>query len=98
MKFSEILKEAREWLQREGRLRYRSLKREFDLDDEALEDLRDELIEGQRVAIDENGKVLVWVGDGGKTETETRRPPPSPQSLVPNPRPAIRPNISPNAS
>ena len=39
MKFSEIVKEAREWFQREGRLTYRALKREFDLDDEELEDL-----------------------------------------------------------
>ena len=44
MKFSEILTQARAWLQREGRLRYRSLQREFDLDDQALEDLRAELI------------------------------------------------------
>ena len=62
MKFSEILIQAREWLSREGRLRYRSLQREFDLDDETLQDLRDELIEGQQVAVDENGKVLVWAG------------------------------------
>jgi hypothetical protein len=64
VKFSDILTQARAWLQREGRLRYRSLQREFELDDQALADLRDELIEGQRVAIDEEGKVLVWVGDG----------------------------------
>ena len=31
--FFEIVKEAREWLQSGGRIRYRSLKREFDLDD-----------------------------------------------------------------
>ena len=64
MKFSDLLTQARAWLQREGRLRYRSLQREFDLDGQALADLRDELIEGQRVAIDEEGKVLVWVGEG----------------------------------
>ena len=64
MKFSEILTAAREWLQRERRLRYRSLKREFTLDDETLEDLRAELIESQRVAVDENGEVLVWIGKG----------------------------------
>ena len=63
MKFSEIIKETKEWLQRDGRVRYRSLKREFDLDNEALEDLRDELIEGQEVAVDKDGKILVWVGN-----------------------------------
>src|SRR5262249_50852795 len=69
------------WLQREGRLRYRSLKREFDLDDQALEDLKEELIEGQRVAIDEEGKVIVWVGDGEATSAPTS--PPQPQSQLP---------------
>jgi hypothetical protein len=47
MKFSEILMETKAWLQREGRLCYRSLKREFDLDDETLEDLKEELIHNQ---------------------------------------------------
>ena len=39
------------------------LKRQFHLDDEALEDLRLELIKGQRLAADEDGDVLVWIGD-----------------------------------
>jgi len=41
---------------------YRALKREFNLDDEALEDLKEELIEAERIAVDENGKILVWAG------------------------------------
>jgi class 3 adenylate cyclase/predicted ATPase len=62
MKFSEIVKQAVALLQETRRVTYRTLKREFDLDDEALEDLKFELIEGQRVAVDEDGRVLVWVG------------------------------------
>jgi class 3 adenylate cyclase/tetratricopeptide (TPR) repeat protein len=50
-------------LQRRGRLTYRTLKRQFQLDDAALEDLTHELIEGQRLAVDERGTVLVWTGD-----------------------------------
>ena len=50
-------------LQRRGRLTYGSLKRQFQLDDADLEDLKTELIEGQRVAMDEDGRVLVWTGD-----------------------------------
>jgi class 3 adenylate cyclase/tetratricopeptide (TPR) repeat protein len=49
-------------LQRRGRVTYRMLKRQFDLDDEALDDLRLELIKGQRLAADEDGDVLVWIG------------------------------------
>ena len=44
MKFSEIVKQAITLLQDSERITYRALKREFDLDDEALEDLKDELI------------------------------------------------------
>ena len=63
MTFEEILDQAIAMLQRRGRLTYRTLKRQFQLDDEALEDLKLELIEGQRLATDEQGTVLVWTGD-----------------------------------
>jgi class 3 adenylate cyclase len=61
MKFYEIVEQVRTLLQREGRVSYRVLKREFALDDEDLEDLKSELIDAKRVAVDEEGKVLVWV-------------------------------------
>ena len=64
MRFSEIVEQAKDLLQRKGRITYRALKREFDLADEALEDLRDELIEAEQVAVDENGRVLAWIGNG----------------------------------
>ncbi len=82
MRFSEIVKEAREWLRRDGRLRYRSLKREYDLDEEALEDLRDELIERQQVAIDQDGQMLVWTGDGA-TPPQSAPSQSQPQSPAP---------------
>jgi class 3 adenylate cyclase/predicted ATPase len=62
MKFSEVVAQTLVWLQRDGRVSYRALKREFALDDDFLEDVKAELIEAKRVAVDENGKVLVWVG------------------------------------
>lgn len=60
MKFSEIVDAAVELLERKGRVSYRALAREFDLDDDALADLAGELIDAEQVARDENGKVLVW--------------------------------------
>src|SRR5512132_3017909 len=63
MTFEEILDHAIAMLQRRGRLTYGTLKRQFQLDDAALEDLKNELIEGQRLAVDERGNVLVWTGD-----------------------------------
>ena len=63
MDFVEIIKQARALLQSEGRITYRTLKRQFALDDEALDDLKFELIEGQEVAADKDGKMLVWTGE-----------------------------------
>ena len=63
MTFEELLDQAIALLQRRGRLTYRALKRQFDLDDDYLEDLKAELIQGQRLAVDEEGTVLVWCGD-----------------------------------
>src|SRR5215510_8866963 len=62
MTFEEILDQAIAMLQRRGRLTYGALKRQFQLDDAYLEDLKAELIEGQRLAVDEDGRVLVWTG------------------------------------
>ncbi len=72
MTFDEILDQAIEMLQRRGRVTYRTLKRQFDLDEEALEDLKFELVEGQQLATDENGTVLIWTG-----ETESASSPPT---------------------
>src|SRR5262252_10946595 len=63
MTFEEILEQAIAMLQRRGRLTYGALKRQFQLDDAYLEDLKAELIEGQRLAVDEDGRVLVWRGE-----------------------------------
>ena len=77
MDILEVLDQVRELLQQKGRVTYRILKRQFALDDEALEDLKDELIEAERVAADENGKVLVWTGDGQAASPPSNGPPQS---------------------
>ena len=65
MTFEEILDQALALLQRRGRVTYRTLKRQFQLEEDALEDLKAEIIKGQRLAVDENGEVLVWTGGTG---------------------------------
>ena len=62
MTFDEILDHTIETLQRRGRVSYRALKRQFDVDDNYLEDLKDELIEVLQLAVDQDGKMLVWAG------------------------------------
>jgi len=74
VKFSQTLEQASDLLQRKGRLSYRTLKLEFELSEEQLEALKEELIDVQELAVDKDGKMLVWVGnaeeDQGKKRTE----------------------------
>jgi hypothetical protein len=86
MTFEEILDQAIAMLQRRGRLTYRALKRQFDLDDDYLEDLKAELIKGQRLAVDEDGEVLVWIGGTDVPPTTTPR---DVQSTLPGPLPPL---------
>jgi hypothetical protein len=63
MTFDEILTQVLDLLRREGRVSYRAIKRRFDLDDDYLEDLKAEIIQAKKLAVDEDGAVLVWTGD-----------------------------------
>jgi len=63
MTFDAMLTQIIALLQREKRVSYRALKRRFALDDEYLEDLKDEMIKAKRLAMDEEGSVLCWTGD-----------------------------------
>jgi class 3 adenylate cyclase len=62
MTFDELLAQVLALLQRQGRVSYWALKRRSDLGDADLDGLKDELITAQRLAMDEDGKVLVWTG------------------------------------
>ncbi len=62
MTFEEILDQAIAMLQRRGRVTYRTLRLQFQLDKEQLEALKEALIDAERLAVDEEGRVLVWAG------------------------------------
>ena len=79
MDFVAVVDQAIALLRQRGRLTYRTLKRQFQLDDTALEDLTIELIKGQRLAADEDGDVLVWIGDAAAS--------PAPEAVAPAPAP-----------
>ena len=82
MSFDEVLAQAVALLQREGRVSYRALKRRLGLDDEYLEDLKAEIIDAKRVAADEGGKVLIWIGDTAVVSSQV--PVASAQPLAPS--------------
>ena len=60
MTFDEVLDQVRELLQRRGRVTYRSLKLRYQLDDELLAGVTDELIRAECVAAEEDG--MCWSG------------------------------------
>src|SRR5437660_7334967 len=83
MTFDEVLAQVLDLLQRQGRVSYRALKRRFALDDEYLEDLKAELIDAQRLAVDEEGKVLVWTREPAPAAVPAREPVPAPLAFTP---------------
>src|SRR5882672_10487544 len=83
MDFYAVLDQVLDLLRQRGRVTYNALKRQFGLDDACLQDLKDEIIEAQRVAVDEDGRVLVWTGDVTATPTPVAAPV-SAQALPPD--------------
>jgi class 3 adenylate cyclase/tetratricopeptide (TPR) repeat protein len=77
MGFYNVLDQVLDLLHRRGRVTYRALKREFSLDDDFLEDLKEELIYSQKLAVDEDGRVLVWTGTAPGAATPTAGPAPA---------------------
>ncbi len=55
-------------LQKRGRLTYRVLKCQFDLDDDVLDDLKEEILYAQSQVMDDKGRGLVWAGDPATPE------------------------------
>ena len=78
MTFDEVLDQVRELLRMRGRVSYQSLKVRFTLTDQFLEGVKVDLIKAERVAVDEDGEVLVWVGQGSLA---SRVPSPEPKPL-----------------
>src|SRR5262245_46858285 len=65
MTFYEMLEQVIALLQRHGRLSYRALKVQFELDDERFDLLKEELLYAQYPIADDHGRGLVWTGEPG---------------------------------
>jgi class 3 adenylate cyclase len=81
MTFDDMLAQVIMLLKRQGRVSYGALKRRFDIDDDYLKDLKDEILYVHPV-LDDQGKGLVWTGTiEGAAETasptaqSTQQPP-----------------------
>ena len=88
----DVLDQIIALLRQRKRLTYRLVKREFALDDETLADLKDELIYAQKLAVEEDERVLVWIGD---TEDTHAFPSPPVQTRQPSAIQATQPPHAP---
>src|SRR5215470_1322807 len=77
----EILTQIIDLLQRDKRLSYRALKVRFQLDDDLLAAVKDELLYAKKLAVDEENRVLVWRGESKGTAAVTSLPAQSTQQL-----------------
>jgi class 3 adenylate cyclase len=71
MTFEEILDQAIAMLQRRGRMTYRTLQRQFALDEDVLNDLKDELLYAHPQVRDDAGRGLIWTDDSGTAPAAT---------------------------
>src|SRR3989441_8633046 len=93
MDYDELVAKVIELLQREKRIPYRSLKRRFDVDDDYIEDLKIDLIEAKRLAIDENDRILVWIGDAQEVTSQVAQATQSPAALAQH-SPQVTPRVT----
>src|SRR5262245_48549107 len=83
MDFYAVLDQVFALLRQRGRVSYRALKRQFDLDDAYLDDLKVELIEVQQCARDQEGTMLVWTGESASGATPEPVQAPAPLTYTP---------------
>ena len=74
----QVIALLRQW----GRLTYGTLKRQFQLDDAALDDLKEQLLYAYPQVVDDAGHGLVWTDEPAVSPTTT---PPTPQPALPGP-------------
>src|SRR5215468_320885 len=77
MDFYAVLDQVVDLLRSRQRATYRTLKRQFNLDDAALDDLKEELLFTHPQIVDEDGWGLVWTGEPGSASDV-----PAPSSTV----------------
>ena len=83
MDILEILDEVVGLLQQRGRVTYRILQRQFALDDEALDDLKEELLFSHPEITEVDSRGLVWTGDSVSSLPATPTAASQPQSQAP---------------
>jgi class 3 adenylate cyclase len=104
MDFYEVVDQVVKLLQQRGRLTYRSLKVQFQLDDETCEALKDELLFSYPV-VDHEGRGMVWTGaseakpapGSASPSAQISQPPPAEEEPPPQVEPRVTAHRIPEA-
>ena len=83
MDFYAVLDQVLALLRQRGRVSYRALKRQFDLDDAYLDDLKVEIIEVHQCAVDQEDTMLVWTGEATSAAPPEPMQAPAPLTYTP---------------
>jgi class 3 adenylate cyclase/tetratricopeptide (TPR) repeat protein len=82
MTFEEILQQTVAILQSRGRVSYRALQRQFELDDAYLADLKEELLYAYPQVVEDEGRGLVWTRETAGASTPVTVSPLADQASV----------------
>ena len=91
MTFEDILNQTLGILERQGRVSYRALKRQFGVDDAFVEDLKFEITEVHKAAVDQDGLMLIWSRSPKAPLAATPAPVPAPKVFLPMEAGSTRP-------
>ena len=84
MDFDEVRDKILALLQRDTRVSYRGLKRRFALDDEYLEDLKEDLLYTYPQVVDDEGRGLIWHGKAENPSASQPEPAQPPSTYTPS--------------
>jgi class 3 adenylate cyclase len=99
MDFYEVLDGVLELLRRRGRVTYRALKAQFQLDNEQMETLKEEILYAHESAVQADDRGFTWTGETELTPATTSQPDPSePQPVAEQaqPTPVESPSTAPH--
>src|SRR5215831_3347574 len=96
MDFYDLCDQVIDLLKQRGRVSYRALKMQFALSDDGIEALKDELIYAKKLAVDEENRVLVWIGDTASGQAFAPQPaqPTQPLAAQQHPSPQVTPRAT----
>jgi len=71
MEFYDVVGQVLELLQHQKRVSYRALKRQFSIDDDYIEDLKEEFLYAHEASVQADDRGLIWIGEADEFPVTT---------------------------